>query len=96
MVKGLRKQQTVLIICLRTDDNYFYFGSFLMGDTYYILKELQIESFGGRNVFHIVHFADFTNDSVQWYIVSLIRFSICIAKHEPATIILFKVLRMEC
>ena len=55
------------------NDNFFNHSTFLMGDTYYILKELQIESFGGRNVFHIVHFADFTNDSVQWYIRSVPR-----------------------
>ena len=95
MVQGFSKYQTMLIFCLRVNDDFFNLSSFLMGDAYYIIKELLIESFGGRDVVHIIYCFDFTNNSVQRHIICLKWLAVCITKDKPSAIILFEELRME-
>ena len=34
VMQGLGQQETVLVLCLRANDDFFYLGSFLMGNTY--------------------------------------------------------------
>ena len=34
VMQVLGQQETVLVLCLRANDDFFYLGSFLMGNTY--------------------------------------------------------------
>ena len=34
VMQGLGQQENVLVLCLRANDDFFYLGSFLMGNTY--------------------------------------------------------------
>ena len=88
MMQGLGQQKSMLVFRFRADEDFFNLGTFLMGDTYYIFKELMIEAFRSRNVLHIIHLVDLTDNSIQWYIISLVWFSVCLAKNKPTTIIL--------
>ena len=95
MMQGFCQQKAMLVFCLRANDDIFNLGILFVGDTYYIFKELLIETFRSRNVFHIIHLSYLTNDSIQRHIISLVWFAISIAKHKPSAIVLFQELGMK-
>ncbi len=95
MMQRLGKQQTMLVFRLCTDNNLLNYCIFLVGYTYYVIKEYLIEAFWGRDVFYTFNDSDVTYNSIQRNIVCLIWFTIRFTKHEPTAIILLQVLWME-
>ena len=87
MVQWFGEQQAMLVFCLRANNHLFHLCSFLMGYPYYIMKVSLIETLGGWYVLHIVDFCDIANDSIQWYIVCLIGFTIRITEDKPSAIV---------
>ncbi len=60
-----------------------------------IFKKLLIESFRCWDIINAFCNCHLTNNSIQWHIVCLEWFPVCITKHKPTTIIFFQELGME-
>ena len=64
MVQWFGEQQSMLVLCLGSNNHLLHLCSFLMGYPYYILKVLLIKTFRGWYVLHFVDFCDIANNSI--------------------------------
>ena len=55
MMQGFRQQQPMLVLRLSANNDLLDLGTFLMGNTYDILKVLLIEAFFSRDILDVIN-----------------------------------------